>query len=145
MSVMKSLQSEITRLARKEIKKELDPVKRVNATQRGYIADLRREVGELQREVARLRKAVGLSAPVAVEEGGAKFWITGKGVASLRKKLILTQTEFATLAGVSNQSVMKWEKHDGKIPFRRKETSARLQVIRGLSKTKAWAELGKEK
>ncbi len=52
MSVMKELHSEITRLARKEIKKELEPIKRVNAAQRGYIADLRRDVGELQKEVA---------------------------------------------------------------------------------------------
>ena len=145
MSVMKSLQSEITRLSRKEIKKELDPVKRVNAAQRGYIADLRREVTELQKEVARLRKEAGIPAPVVVEDEDARFWITGKGVVSLRKKLVLTQAEFAKLSGVSTLTVLNWEKHEGKISFRRKETPARLQAIRGLSKTKAWAELGKGK
>jgi DNA-binding transcriptional regulator YiaG len=140
MSVMKELQSEITRLARKEIKKELDPVKRVNAAQRGYIADLRREVGELEKEVNRLQKATGKPAPV-VEEATQNFWLSGKGVVSLRKRLQLTQAELAVLADVSNQSVMKWEKHEGKIPFRKAETLARMQVIRGMSKTKAWAEL----
>jgi len=145
MSVMKSLQAEITRLARKEIKKELDPVKRVNAAQRGYIADLRREVSELQKEVARLRKEVGVPAQVVIEDDEARFWITGKGVASLRKKLVLTQSEFAKLAGVTTQSVLKWEKYEGKIPLRRKETSVRLQAIRGMSKTTAWTELGKSK
>jgi len=143
MSVMKSLQTEITRLARKEIKKELDPIKRVNAAQRGYIADLRREVGELQREVARLRKEVGVPAPVVVEDEDTRFWITGKGVVSLRKKLGLTQAQLAALVGVSTQSVVKWEKVEGKIPLRRKETSARLQTVRGMSKTSAWEELGK--
>ena len=143
MSVMKSLQTEITRLARKEIKKELDLIKRVNAAQRGYIADLRREVGELQREVARLRKEVGVPAPVVVEDEDTRFWITGKGVVSLRKKLGLTQAQLATLVGVSTQSVVKWEKVEGKIPLRRKETSARLQTVRGMSKTSAWEELGK--
>jgi DNA-binding transcriptional regulator YiaG len=146
MSIMKSLQAEITRLARKEIKKELEPIKRVNAAQRGYIADLRREVGELEKDIARLQKAAGIVAPVEVEEESAKgFWISGKGVVSLRKKLVLTQAQLAKLADVSTQSVIKWEKHDGKIPFRRKETPGRMQVIRGMSKTKAWAELGKQK
>lgn len=142
MSVMKSLQAEITRLARKEIKKELDPVKRVNAAQRGLIANLRRDVTELQREVARLQKAVGKATPVVDEEATQNFWISGKGVASLRKRLQLTQAELAVLADVSTQSVVKWEKHEGKIPFRRQETLARMQVIRGMSKTEAWAELG---
>jgi DNA-binding transcriptional regulator YiaG len=140
MSVMKELQSEITRLARKEIKKELDPVKRVNAAQRGLIANLRRDVTELQKEVARLQKATGKVAPV-VEEATQNFWLSGKGVVSLRKRLQLTQAELAVLADVSNQSVMKWEKHEGKIPFRKQETLDRMQVIRGMSKTKAWAEL----
>jgi hypothetical protein len=142
MSVMKELQSEITRLARKEIKKELDPVKRVNAAQRGLIANLRRDVTELQREVARLQKATGIAAPV-VEEDTQNSWISGKGVVSLRKRLQLTQVELAVLADVSAQSVMKWEKHEGKVPFRGKETPARMQVIRGMSKTQAWAELDK--
>jgi DNA-binding transcriptional regulator YiaG len=140
MSVMKELQSEITRLARKEIKKELDSVKRVNAAQRGYIADLRREVTELQKDVARLQKATGKAAPV-VEEATQNFWISGKGVASLRKRLQLTQAELGVLADVSTQSVVKWEKHEGKIPFRQEKTAARMQVIRGMTKTEAWTEL----
>ena len=143
MSVMKSLQSEITRLARKEIKKELDPIKRVNAAQRGYIADLRREVGELQREVARLRKAAGIPAPAVAEGEEVRFWITGKGVVSLRKKLGLTQAQLATLAGVSTQSVVKWEKVEGKIPFRSQETADAVQAVRGMGKRDAWEKLGK--
>jgi DNA-binding transcriptional regulator YiaG len=140
MSVIKELQSEITRLARKEIKKELDPVKRVNAAQRKYIADLRKEITELQKEVARLKKAAGKPATVVDEEAVQNFWISGKGVVSLRKRLQLTQAELAVLADVSTQSVVKWEKHDGKIPFRKQETAVKMQQIRGMSKSEAWAE-----
>ncbi len=140
MSVIKELQSEITRLARKEIKKELDPVKRVNAAQRGLIANLRRDVAELQKEVARLTKEQGKPAPVVDEEAVQNFWISGKGVASLRKRLQLTQAELAVLADVSTQSVVKWEKHEGKIPFRKQETAAKMQQIRGMSKSEAWAK-----
>ncbi|MBW2714417.1 MAG: helix-turn-helix domain-containing protein [Deltaproteobacteria bacterium] len=127
-------------MARKEIKKELDPVKRVNAAQRGLIANLRRDVTELQKEVARLKNAAGKAAPVAVEEPEGRFWISGKGVASLRNKLGLTQAGLAELAGVSTQSVVKWEKHEGKISFRQEKTAARMQQIRGMTKSEAWAE-----
>ncbi len=144
MSIMKTLQAEISRLARKEVKKELEPVKRVNAAQRGYIADLRREVASLEKEVVRLRKLVGAPEPIKVEETEKGFWISGKGVISLRRKLGLTQAELAQLAGVTAQSVVKWEKYEGKIPLRKKETAVRLQGIRGMNKAKAWAELEKE-
>ncbi len=142
MSVMKELHSEITRLARKEIKKELEPIKRVNAAQRGYIADLRRDVGELQKEVARLQRAAGKVVAVEVEETKG-FWISGKGVVSLRKRLGITQMELAALAEVSHQSIVRWEKAKGKILFKTEETLATLQQIRGMGKRDAWEELGK--
>lgn len=144
MSVMSELKAEITRLARKEVKKELEPVKRVNAAQRGYIADLRREVSDLQKEVARLRKELGKAAPgVEEEDVDSRFWISGKGIFSLRKKLGLTQAEFGELAGVTTQSVVKWEKSEGKIPFRQQQTARRVQAIRGMGKKEAAKALGK--
>ncbi len=144
MSVMKELQSEITRLARKEIKKELEPVKRVNAAQRGLIANLRRDVTELQRELGRLQRTAG-KAPVKGDETKKGFWISGKGVVSLRKRLGLTQAELAELVGVSTQSIVKWEKTEGKISFRKKETSALMQQVRAMNKRSAWAKLNKKK
>ncbi len=144
MSIMKELQAEISRLARKEIKKELEPIKRVNAAQRGYIASLRKDIAALQKEINLLKKAVPdeeLVAVVEKDEARESFWITGKGVASLRKRLQLTQAELATLAGVSTPSVVKWEKLEGKIPFRQQATADRMQAIRGMNKTEAWAAL----
>ena len=43
-NVMKELKAEISRLARKEVKKALAPVQRINAAHRGLIADLRRQI-----------------------------------------------------------------------------------------------------
>ena len=141
MSVMKELQSEIARVARKEIRKELDPVKRVNAQQRRYIADLRREVTDLQRDVKRLQKELGKSSPVVKDEPEQRFWITGKGVLSLRKRLDLTQVELAQLAGVTQQTVVRWEKTEGKITLKGEAIQTRLKEIRSLGKTEAWASL----
>jgi putative transcriptional regulator len=45
-----------------------------------------------------------------------------KAIKELRKKLILTQTEFAELLGVSFQSINRWEKgkHEPTIKVKRK-------------------------
>lgn len=138
-TVMKELKAEISRLARKEVNRELSPVKRINAAQRGLIADLRRQVAALQKEVKDLRKAVpsgNLDLPKSGAEAGedGRFWISGKGVRTLRKRLGLTQVQFGRLAGVSSQAVVNWEATAGKIPLRRKETRAKLQGLRALNK-----------
>lgn len=143
-TIMKELKAEISRLARKEIKKGIAPVQRVNASRRGMIADLRRQVAALQRDVADLHRALARggavplpvrAAPGADDADGRKgFWITGKGVRKLRKRLGLTQTQFGQLANVSGQTVVNWEGTAGKISLRRKDTSARLQEIRQMKK-----------
>ncbi|HAL92288.1 MAG TPA: hypothetical protein DCM68_04600 [Verrucomicrobia bacterium] len=138
-TVMKELKAEISKLARREVHRELSPVKRVNAAQRGLIADLRRQVVALQKEVKGLRKAapaVDLALPKSGAEAaeGLRFWISGKGVRALRKRLGLTQVQFGRLAGVSSQAVVNWESTPGKIPLRRKETRAKLKGLRALNR-----------
>jgi DNA-binding transcriptional regulator YiaG len=145
MSLMNELKAEISRLARKEIKKELEPVKRVNAMQRGLIANLRRDVTELQKEIKQLRKELGQPEPVQQqEEASQKLWILGKGILSMRKRLGLTQAELAQLADVSTQSVVKWEKTEGKVSFRQEATLQKLQEIRSMGKMQARELLSKE-
>lgn len=144
MSVIKELRMEIARVARKEIKKELDPIKRVNASQRKYIADLRRDITELQRDVKRLQKELGKAAPVVEEELEQRFWISGKGVLSLRKRLGLTQIDFAELVGITQQTVVRWEKTEGRIALRGEAVQARLQEVRAMGRRDVAKELEKE-
>jgi DNA-binding transcriptional regulator YiaG len=144
MSLMNELKAEISRLARKEIRKELEPVKRVNAMQRGLIANLRRDVTELQKEIKQLRKELGQPEPAKQEEEPQKLWILGKGILSMRKRLGLTQAELAQLAEVSTQSVVKWEKTEGKVSFRQVATLQKLQEIRSMGKTQARELLSKD-
>ena len=134
--LMKELKSEVARLARKEIHAELLPVRKINAVQRRFIADLRRQVDALQKEVSALRK--GAPAPENVAEQGesvpeGRSWITGKGIKALRKRLGLTQAALASLAGVSSPAVVQWEKKSGKIRLR-KATATKLQEIRKMTK-----------
>ena len=138
-NIMKELKAEISRLARREITRELAAVKRIQAAQRGLIADLRRQLAALQKETTMVKKAVPASElPVSTPAGDAdlagRFWISGKGVRALRKRLGLTQADFAKLAGVSGQTVVNWEGTKGKIAIRRKETPARLREIRKMNK-----------
>lgn len=142
-NVMKELKAEISRLARKEVKKALTPVQRINAAHRGLIADLRRQIAALQKETKSLGQG-RFAAPAAAAEGAeqnSRFWITGKGVRSLRKRLGLTQAEFGKLADVSVPTVVHWESAKGAVPVRRKETIVRLREIRALNKRSAAAAL----
>ena len=142
-TVMKELKAEISRLARKEVHRELVPVKRIGATQRTWIAGLRRQIAALQAEVKSLRKAAASGAAALAIPTGAKnaaerrFWISGQGVRSLRKRLGVTQVELGILAGVTSQTVVNWEGTKGKIALRQKETGAKLQGIRALTRRSA--------
>ena len=146
-NILKELKSEISRLARKEVVAELAPVKKVNAAQRSLIAGLRRQIDAIQKELNGLKKSV--SAPVtsiqATDAPNGRFWITGKGVKTLRKRLGLTQALFAKLADVSMPTVVNWEGYKGKVEIRRKVTVAQLQAIRGMGKRQAADILGQGK
>ena len=143
MSIIKEIRNEIVRTARREIKKELEPVKRVNAQQRKYIADLRRELSDMEKEIKRLQKELDKSEPEprAAKGEDQRFWITGKGILSMRKRLTLTQVDFAKLAGVTQQTVVRWEKNEGKIPMRAEAVQVRLQELRSIGKREAFAQL----
>ena len=141
-NLMKELKSEIVRQARKEIKREMVPAKRVTAAHRALIADLRRLVDALKRDVAALKKSVPAKALATAQAPAGRFWITGKGVKALRKRLGLTQAQFGKLVGVSVVTVVKWEAHKGKTPIRLKAAIARLQAIRKMGKKQAAEMLG---
>ena len=146
-NIMSALKSEISRLARKEAKQVVAPVKKASANYRGLIAGLRKQVVALQNELAALKRAAPKAEKVlgAKETPEGRFWITGKGVKALRKRLGLTQARFANLAGVSVPTVVKWEKVDGKVGIRRKATMARLQELKGKGKREVAAMLGEGK
>ena len=144
-NLMKELKSEITRLARKEAKQVVAPVKKASVNYRGLIAGLRKQLDSLQSEVAALRRvAPKAENALATQEPAGRFWITGKGVKALRTRLGLTQKQFAGLAGVSSQAVVNWEAHKGKVNLR-KAAAGKLQGLRGVGKRQAAEMLGKGK
>ena len=143
-NVLKELKSEISRLARKEAKAIVSPVRKATANYRGLIAGLRKQIANLQKEVASIKRAVPApdKALATKTEPEGRFWITGKGIRAMRKRTGLTQAVFAKLVGVSIPTVVNWEKAKGKAEIRRKETMARIQGLKGKGKREVAKMLG---
>ena len=137
-NVMKELKAEISRIARTEINAAIRPIKAVNASQRKYIADLRRQVADLEKEnkaMARQLEQLGAAIPKPEpEKDTGRAWITAAGIRSMRKRLRLSQKAFAELAYVSLPTVVNWEslKNKGKLNIRRKEVFSQLMKIKAM-------------
>ena len=127
------LKTEITRLARKEIKVAMDPIRKAYAGQRKEIAELKRQVASLQRDLKASSKPSKVSEGVAeASTRGTRF--VPKGLKSLRARLGLSASEFGRLIGASGQSVYNWE--TGKAVPRASQQAA-LAAIRGMGKREA--------
>lgn len=127
------LKGEITRLARKEIKVAVDPVRKANAGHRKEIAELKRQVAALQRDLkASARPVKPLQAEGDASPGSQRF--SAKGLKSLRAKLGLSAADFGQLVGASGQSIYKWE--TGKAVPRSSQRTA-LATMRGIGKREA--------
>ncbi len=79
---------------------------------------------------------------IGVGKTGKKPWPkTGVAVAKLRRKFSMTEAEFASLLGVSRQTIRNWEKHTGTLKLRRENDGA-LKAAAQLSNEQAWRKLG---
>ena len=144
------LKTEITRLARKEVRESSDGLKKTMASQRTEIAGLKRRLQELEGVVKKLAKASsGVAArpgaPVLSEAGesnatGLRF--RAKGMAANRKRLGLSAADFGLLVGATGQSVYAWESGKAKP---RPEALAAIASLRGIGKLEAEAKLAAAK
>jgi DNA-binding transcriptional regulator YiaG len=134
------LKSEISRVARKEVRGETAGLKKAISSYRSEIVALKRRALALETELRRLGKAAARSAPAAVQdEGPARAQrFSAKGLASQRKRLGLSAQECGLLVGASGQSIYNWE--DGKARPRAKHLQA-LAALRGMGKKEAAARL----
>lgn len=138
------LKEEITRLARKELKTHVSPLKKTIAEQRRTIADLKRRVERLERdqgflrkqEKRRLEKRAPAAAAAAASGDTPRF--SPKWVAADRKRLGFSAKDYAQLIGVSMLTVYNWEK--GKSKPRAQQLAAWANV-RGIGKREALRRL----
>ena len=133
------LKAEITRLCRREIRKELAVVRKASVSSRHHIAALRKQVSALEQKAGQLAKRAGTQAvqqPAGLPDRPVRF--VAKGLKSLRKRLGVSAAQFAKLVGVSEQSVYNWETRKA-IP--RKEQFATIISLRGIGKREAQQRL----
>jgi DNA-binding transcriptional regulator YiaG len=135
-SVMKE---EISRLVRKELRRETERLKKASTQYRSDIAALKRRVTALEQVVARFEKQIAKTAavPVAAEaRQGARF--SAKGLHSQRQRLGLSAADMGTLIGVSPQTIYNWEAGSSRP---RQQQVAAIAAVRGMGKREASTRL----
>jgi DNA-binding transcriptional regulator YiaG len=112
-TLINSLKLEIARVARKEFKEELQALRKVTTSHRSEIAALKRQVKSLAsalKTATKTSKASSKNSPATVEPAavpGIRY--SAERLVALRNKFGITQTQMASLLGVSYLSVHKWE------------------------------------
>ena len=135
------LKEEIRRVARKEIRLATDSLKKENARLRKALSEVRKQLAELEKQHKKIVRTAPSGHPAPpVETENNRNWVTAKGIRSMRKKMQITQAEFAQLLGVSAQSVTTWERKDGKLNLRNNTRTAVAQ-LRGTGAREARAQL----
>ena len=133
------LKTEISRVARKEVRADTLGLKKAVSVYRAEIAALKRRAQTLELELRRLSKAHAKTAPIEVHAQPAqKLRFTAKGLASQRRRLGLSALDCGLLVGASGQSIYNWE--EGKAHPRARHLSA-IAALRTLGKKEAAARL----
>ena len=133
------LKSEIARVARKEVRSEIDNLRKASTAYRSEIAALKRRTQSLEQELRRIGKALPKPAakPVADPSNG-KTRFSAEGLVTLRQRLGLSAHDFGALVGASRQSVYNWE--TGEVRPRQKHLPA-IAALRPLGKKEVSARL----
>lgn len=137
------LKTEISRIARKEMRSEIHSLKQAVSAQRAQIATLRKRAETAERLLRQLSKGAARSAPAKDADaaadpsaGGLRF--SAKGFKSLRTKLALSANDMGLLLGATGQSVYNWE--NGKVRPHSKHLPA-IAALRGLGKKEVAKQL----
>ncbi|MEJ2206257.1 MAG: helix-turn-helix domain-containing protein [Gemmatimonadota bacterium] len=135
-NVQAVLQQEIQRLARREIRSELEATKKSVTRHRREIAELKRRNAELERKVSYLesRESERLQAGPRKEKPpkGTRFSV--RSLKAQRTKAGLSRADYAKLVGVSAATIYNWERGTTKPGEKHLAT---LVSLRGIGKREA--------
>lgn len=133
------LKSEISRIARKEVRAETAALKKAASAYRADIAVLKRRAQVMEQELRKLGKAVPRSAPAdSARTPDGKLRFSAKGLASQRQRLGLSAHDCGLLVGASSQSIYNWEAETARP---RAKHLAAIASLRNLGKKEAAARL----
>ena len=130
------LRQEIQRLARREVRAELEATKRAVAQHRREIAELKRRNTALERTVSYLqsRETERLKAGPSDPEPPKGTRFSFRSLKAQRRKSGLSQEDYASLVGVSSSTIYNWE--SGSTKPERKHLAA-LVSLRGMGMREA--------
>lgn len=139
------LKTEVSRLARKQLRADTEGMKKTVAHCRSETLTLKKRVLELERLVSRLSKtatsrsqSTALSQPPPADGDASGIRFNAKGMAANRKRLGLSAADFGLLVGATGQSVYSWEAGKSKP---RARSLAAIAALRGLGKKEVAARL----
>jgi hypothetical protein len=109
-NIASALKSEIARVIRKEVKGEIQSLKKLSAQHRSHIAALKRQVNALEKLLRQASKGIRAQPAAAAAEdsdaGGVRF--RAKGFATHRARLGLSAAQAGAMLGVSGQTIYHW-------------------------------------
>lgn len=138
-NIATAFKDEISRVCRKEMRKQLEPLRKASTAYRKEIAALKRKLQESERRFGALAKRgvkTKTESAEALPEKQTRF--VAKGLKSLRTRLGLSAAELASLLGVTGQSVYNWEQ---KKSTPRAAQLSQLAQLRSLGKKAVRAQL----
>lgn len=137
-NIATALKDEISRIARKQNRSELEPLRKASAHYRSAIAAPKRRISELE---ARLKGASRSKlSPIANDEvsDGRQIRFSAPRLAAHRAKLGLSAKDYGALVGVSGLTIYHWE--SGNVRPRNIQLRA-IAAVRRLGKREAQARL----
>ena len=138
-NIAAALNTEIARVARKQIRGETAGLKKAVAPFRSEIAALKRRMQALEQLLRKVAKVATKARPApSNEESGTAHRFSSKSLAKHRQRLGLSAQACGQLIGASALSVYKWEK--GEVRPRDKHIQAIAQ-LRTMGKKEATAKL----
>jgi len=130
------LREEISRLALRASRGQINPTRKSTAQHRRAIALLKRQGASLERQVTALTRKVSGNAdrPAPADASAKRVRFVAKGLRAQRKRLGLSAADFGKLVGVSPQSIYNWEQESTRP---RDEQITKLVALRALGKREA--------
>ena len=125
-ALVKQLKDEITRVASRKVREETLAIKKTLVQQRADNAALKKRLSALERALKQLSKGADEMAPVKAEPATQRARFRASGFVTLRKKLGISASQMASLLGVSDQSIYKWEQ--GRVRPRAAQLEASVQL-----------------
>lgn len=138
-NIAKILKEEISRVARRELRSQLEGMRKSVTQHQREITSLKARSKALERQVATLeKKALEPEATPAVEPAVKQARFVPKGLVSMRKRLGLSAADLAGLMGVTAQTIYNWE---GGTTRPKAEQQAKLASLRSVGKRQIRAHI----